>query len=209
MKPKEEAKLIDDRSNNQSKAAIIFNDLISKRKKKMSELYDSVDYNNLNFEYVGPTKNMDFYEYMNSKELFNGIKNNEIKFIEVKSKQDNFLKKLNTVKIGKKTDEQKEVIKNLEKFYNSRKEVINFSRDYIEMLSDANFDARKNKTERKGLKILTPKRMLQRLPIALAQVKTSNNSESLLNEIRQIVSSLYQSKQITKKVYNNTVKSIQ
>ena len=48
-----------------------------------------------------------------------------------------------------------------------------------------------------GLKILTPKQMLQRLPIALAQVKTGNNSKSLLNEIRKIVYSLYQSKQIT------------
>ena len=50
--------------------------------------------------------------------------------------------------------------------------------------------------------------MLQRLPIALAQVKASNNSESLLNEIRQIIYSLYQSKQITKKLYNNIIKSI-
>ena len=40
----------------------------------------------------------------------------------------------------------------------------------------------------------SPKQMLQRLPIALAQVKAGNNSESLLNEIRQIVYSLYQSK---------------
>ena len=58
------------------------------------------------------------------------------------------------------------------------------------------------------LKILPPKQMLQRLPIALAQVKAVNNSENLLNEIRQIVYSLYQSKQITKKVYNNIIKSI-
>ena len=58
------------------------------------------------------------------------------------------------------------------------------------------------------LKVLTPKKMLQRLPIALARIKAVNNSESLLNEIRQIVSSLYQSKQITKKVYNNIIKSI-
>ena len=50
--------------------------------------------------------------------------------------------------------------------------------------------------------------MLQRLSIALAQIKTGNNSESLLNEIRQIVYSLYQSKEITKKVYNNIIKSI-
>ena len=63
-------------------------------------------------------------------------------------------------------------------------------------------------TKGTGLKILTPKQMLQRLPIALAQVKAGNNSESLLNEIRKIVYSLCQSKQITKKVYNNIVKSI-
>ena len=63
-------------------------------------------------------------------------------------------------------------------------------------------------TYRSKLKILTPKQMLQSLPIALAQVKAGNNSESLLNEIRQIVYSLYQSKEITKKVYNNIIKSI-
>ena len=51
--------------------------------------------------------------------------------------------------------------------------------------------------------------MLQRLPIALAQVKAGNNSESLLNKISQILYSLYQSKQIAKKVYNNIIESIQ
>ena len=50
--------------------------------------------------------------------------------------------------------------------------------------------------------------MLQRLPIALAQVKAGNNSENVLNEIRQIVYYLYQSKQITKKVYHKLVKSL-
>ena len=59
-----------------------------------------------------------------------------------------------------------------------------------------------------GFKILTPNKMLKRLPIALAQMKAGNNSESLLNEIRQIVYSLYKSKEITKKVYNNIIKSI-
>ena len=52
----------------------------------------------------------------------------------------------------------------------------------------------------------SPKQMLQRLPIALAHVKAGNNSENLFNEIRQIVYSLYQSKLITKKVYNNIIK---
>ena len=51
--------------------------------------------------------------------------------------------------------------------------------------------------------------MLQRLPKASAQVKAGNNSENVFNEIRKIVYSLYQSKEITKKVYNNIIKSIQ
>ena len=50
--------------------------------------------------------------------------------------------------------------------------------------------------------------MLQRLPIALAQIKAGNNLRRLLNEIRQIVYYLYQAKKITKKVYNNIIKSI-
>ena len=126
LKPKEQTKLIEDKSNNNLKAIITFNDLVNKRKEIMSELHDSVDYNNLKFEYVGPTKDVSFYEHRNSKELFNAIKNSQIKFGEVKNKQNEFLNKLNNVKIGKKTDEQKEVINNLEKFYNSREEVINF-----------------------------------------------------------------------------------
>ena len=56
-----------------------------------------------------------------------------------------------------------------------------------------------SKQEGSGLKILTRKQMLQRLPIALAQIKAGNNSKILINEIRQIVYSLYQSKEITKK----------
>ena len=108
MKPKELTKPIEDKSNNQSKAAIIFNDLINKRKKIMSELHDSVDYNNLKFEYVGPAKDVKLYEYMDSKELFNAIKNNQMKFSEVINKQINFLKKLNEVKISKKKTKRSE-----------------------------------------------------------------------------------------------------
>ena len=57
-------------------------------------------------------------------------------------------------------------------------------------------------------KILNPKQILQRLPIALAQVKADNTSENLLNEIRQITYSLYREKEITKKVYNKIMNSI-
>ena len=62
------------------------------------------------------------------------------------------------------------------------------------MFSDANNRVKQNETKGTGLKILTPKQMLQRLPIALAQVKAGNNSENLLSEIRQIIYLLYLSK---------------
>ena len=70
LKPKEETKPIEDKPNNQSRAAIIFNDLINKRKELMNKLHDSADCNNLHFEYVGLTRDVSFYDYMDSKELF-------------------------------------------------------------------------------------------------------------------------------------------
>ena len=88
--------------------------------------------------------------------------------------------------------------------YKARNEAIKFYDDYSLMMSKA----KQNEIKGTGLKILTPKQMLQRLPIALAQVKAGNNSENLLNKIRQIIYSLYQSKEITKKLYNNLIKSL-
>ena len=60
----------------------------------------------------------------------------------------------------------------------------------------------------KGPNMLTPKQLLQRLPVALAQIKAGNNARSLSNETRQILYSLYRSGEITKKVYNDLIKSI-
>ena len=63
-------------------------------------------------------------------------------------------------------------------------------------------------SDRKRLKILAPNQMLQRLAIVLAQVEAGNTSKNLLNEIRKIIYSLYQAKEITKKVHNNIMNSI-
>ena len=93
---------------------------------------------------------------------------------------------------------------NITTVFDLREKVIDFFRDCSFLLSEAKYKAKCGKE----LKILTPKQILQRAPIALAQVKAGNNSEKLLNEIRQIVYYLYQSKQIPKKVYNNIIKSI-
>ena len=72
-------------------------------------------------------------------------------------------------------------------FYNARNNVIKFFDDYSSKVSEAKHKA----TKGTGLKILTSKQMLQRLPVALAQVKEDNNSDNLLNEIRQFIYSLY------------------
>ena len=108
LKSKEETKPIEDKPNNQSRAAIIFNELINKRKDLMKKLHDEVDYKNLNFKYVDK-KNDDvsFYGYKNSKELFNIIKNNQINFDDALKRQNEFLNKLNNIKIGNKNLEQK------------------------------------------------------------------------------------------------------
>ena len=75
---------------------------------------------------------------------------------------------------------------NIEMLYKARNNV-NFYDDYSSMVSEAKHKI----TKGLGLKIWTPKQMLRRLPLALAQVKAGNNSQSLLNEIRQIIYSLY------------------
>ena len=74
------------------------------------------------------------------------------------------------------------LLHNIEMLYKARNEAIKFYDDYSSMESEAKTKA----TKGKGLKILTLKQMLPRLPIALAQVKAGNKSESLLNEIRQL-----------------------
>ena len=80
--------------------------------------------------------------------------------------------------------------------YKAWNNVIEFFDDYSPMVSEAKLESAKGT----GLKILTHKQMLQRLRIALTQVEIDNNSKNLLNEIRQIIYSLYQSKEISKKV---------
>ena len=125
----------------------------------------------------------------------------------VKYNQEKFKSYLGEIKKGNnkhKSKEQNNTLYNIEMLYKARNQAIKFYDDYSSM-SEAKYKSKQNKTEGKGLKILTPKQMLQRLAIALAQVKADNNSERLLNEIRQIVYSLYQPKQITKKVYNHII----
>ena len=83
-----------------------------------------------------------------------------------------------------------------------------YGENYDELDEEDREFLRNMNKEGKGLKILTNKQMLNRLPILLAQIQAGNNSMKLKNEIRQILYSLYRSKVLTETVYNNLIKSI-
>ena len=143
--------------------------------------------------------------------IYNQLKNGEKIFQQLQEEQKYFKNDLKEVTSGNpkhKTEKQSYTIKNVKNLHDSRQKIINLLNGNVKITSEAIQKSKQNKITETGLKILTLKQMLQRLPVALGQVKFGNNSESLLNEIRQIVYSLYQSKQITKKEYNNIIKSI-
>ena len=171
---------------------------------------NKIDYDDL--DYVILSKDME-YNFSIEKDpisLLNAIKDGEISLKEAKDRQRNYHYYLNIIRKGNKNSVQKKTLSNIENHYNARERVINFIEDFGSMVLEAKRLAREQEGTgaNEMLKILTPNQMLKRLPIALAQVKAGNNSENLLNEIRQIVYSLYRSKEITKKVYNNIINSI-
>ena len=83
-------------------------------------------------------------------------------------------------------------------------------RDAADMseLKESDESAAQKEQSAKGLKILTPNQMLSRLPITLAQLKAGNNSQKLINEIRQLLYSLYRSKKLTKTIYSHLINAI-
>ena len=183
-----------------SKERVIFKDIYNKKIDKLEELNNKISYNNLNYITANNRSSYAFSEIEDPITFLNEIKKGEKSLEEGKITQENFLEYLNVIRKGNKNAEQKKTLANINMLYNeARNEAIKF-------ILEAKKLAREQ--EGTGLKTLTPNQMLKRLPIALAQVKAGNNSESLLNEIRQIVYSLYQSKEITKKVYNNIINSI-
>ena len=168
---------------------------------------NKIDYNNLNYVVAGTGDKYSFDDLDDPLTFLNNIKKGEISMEKAIKEQCNFHKYLNLIRIRNKNDNHKRTLANINVFYNARENAIKFIQDYGRMILEVREQASVEQYG-KGLKILTLNQMLKRLPIALAQVKAGNNSESLLNEIRQIVYSLYRSKEITKKVYNNIINSI-
>ena len=186
--------------------------------KEIQKICKEIDFNNLFYYFKGPNiAPINFIRFRGPLHIFKGIKNGNILLQKAEKEQEQFKSNLVEITEGNpkhKSKDQLDVIKNAKNLYDSRQKVIDLFNDYAKIRSEAIYETKqetkqdKTKQDETRLKILTPKQMLQRLPIALAQIKAGNNSESLLNEIRQIVYSLYQSKEITKKVYNNIIKSI-
>ena len=194
-----------------SRETEIFKDIYNKRLDKLEELNNKIDYDNLEYvvERSGAKKDSIEYNFNKIKDptaFLNDIKKGKISIQEAKDKQENYYNYLKKIRKGNKSANQKRTLANINILFNARNSAIKFYEDYSSMI----FEARKLALEQEGegLKTLTPNQMLKRLPIALAQIKAGNNSESLLNEIRQIVYYLYRSKKITKMLYNNIINSI-
>ena len=188
-----------------SKEREIFKDIYNKRLDKIEEFNNKMDYDNLNYVVARSGKKHDFGVSEDPITFLNDIKNGKISLDEAKNKQQNYLNYLNIIRRGNKNANQRKTLTNINIRFNARNNAVKFIEDYGSMILEAKKLARQ---EDEGLKILTPNQMLKRLPITLAQIKAGNNSESLLNEIKQIAYSLYRSKEVTKKVYNNIIKSI-
>ena len=175
---------------------------------KMRESYESIDFNNLIYHFKDPNiSSVNFSKFKGLLHTFKSIHKGDITLEDVEKEQIELKRNFGHIKQGypkNRSEEQKKTINNIKNFYESREKVVQLFNDYAKNMSRNIYKSKQGT----GLKILTPNQMLKKLPIVLAQIKAGNNSESLLNEIRQIVYPLYQSKEITKKVYDNIIKSI-
>ena len=173
---------------------------------KIRESYEPVDFNYLTYNFKDlRIPSLNFSKFKGPMHIFKSIRKGYITLEDIEKEQIEFKNDLGHIRQGDpkdKSPEQKKAINNIKNLYNSREEVIRMFNDYAKNTSKNIYESKQGT----GVKIRSPKHMLERLPIALPQIKTGNNSDSLLIEIRQIVYSLYQSKEIAKKVYNNIIK---
>ena len=143
----------------------------------------------------------------NTEEITKSLKKLRNKLISVKEFKEEYAKFIdNIVKFEyfKYTKKEGSISPNQKK-----KKMRRYARDLKDIADFYNIKLDSNTSKSgKGLKILTNKQMLNRLPILLAQTEAGNNSIKLKNEARQILYSLYRSKVLTKTVYNNLIKSL-
>ena len=179
---------------------------IIKEIEKIEEIEKKVDRNKM--VYKGTNKTYDFRNFKKIRTFGNEIRNNVISLNTANIEQTNLLSYIYdfTKKTKPRNPAQKKlrakVLDSVTSLIEGREMVLTaFKSGIFQVFKEPqeSQESQEGTGANEMLKILTPNQMLKRLPIALAQVKAGNNSESLLNEIRQIVYSLYRSKEITKK----------
>ena len=162
----------------------------------MQEFYKPIDFHYLTYNFkVLRIPSISFSKFKTPLKIFKRIHNGDVPLEAIEKDQTKLKRGLGRINQGdpkNKSLEQKKTINNIKNLYNSREEVVQMFNGYAKNMSRNIYDSKQGT----GLKMLTPKQMLHRLSIALAQIKARNNSESLLNETRQIVYSLCQSKEI-------------
>ena len=167
----------------------IYNKLTEESFEKINNLGKRVDIDKLVLKYNGNTPDEDFSKFDNALDLINNITDGEISLNEAKDEQEKLRSDMGEIKKVRKNIYQKRVRKQeqiLKIFTMQEKQLLIFLMNILQPHLKLGVKQKKGT----GLKILTPKQ----IPIALVQIKVDRNSESLLNEIRQIVYTLYQSK---------------
>ena len=178
---------------------------------KIKKIIDPFDRENLVYK-ESTKKTYDFRKFRTIRTFGEDIYNGEITLEEADEYQENLLDEIKNfydkARLWKpqKKNLKENTLNTLRDFYSARQIILNDFKSKIFLMKSKGSGLLN--TDNSKLKMLIPREMLQRLPIALAQVKAGNNSENLLNKIREIIYSLYQSKEITKKVYNNLMKSL-
>ena len=145
-----------------------FNELLDKRMDEIQKLSDEINFNDLTYHFTGPSlASVDFIGLRGPLNIYHEIKNSNISIKKAKKDQKKFKSRLSKITSRNpkcRKEYQLDAIQNIKNLYNSRQKVINLFNDYAKTRSETMCKT-KNGT---GLKILTPKQMLQRLPIALA-----------------------------------------
>ena len=195
------------------------NDLINKIFDKKYEEYEKktyiesetdtflekYEYKNITISYDKDKDSGKYKNKFNAEEITKSLKKLHNKFINF----DEFNEEYNKVMDNIVKFEYFKSEKDLGSVSPNQRKMTRYARDLKDIVDLYNLKSDSDESKKgEGLKVLTNKQMLNRLPILLAQMQAGNNSKSLKNKLRQILYSLYRSKVLTKTVYNNLVKSI-
>ena len=177
-------KIIESNKGVDNKSSKISDGFSYERIIEIKYLSKQIDHNNLTYYFKDKSNSpINFIGFKAPLHLYRDIFDGNIILAKAEEDQKQFKSDLNEMTRGntqKKSVDQIKTIENIKNLYKSRQKVVDLFNDFARIRSESIYETKYGKV----LKILISKQMLQRLPIALAQLKAGNNSESLLNEIR-------------------------